>query len=195
MNKSPFFNRPNELALYEPIEGSTMLELGGKVNSQAGWATYKSYFEAKGFKHVSIDWNGKYGALVRDLRTPIWPEFGENAWDYVTNFGTTEHVDDQAGVWENIHMLAKVGGVYVGHTPYHDGKSWWWHGDYYPTEGFFQSFASLNGWEVERLYVERDRPHQLLCCRMRKLKHEPFMMPPLQLIAKNVMRPRTWTPT
>jgi SAM-dependent methyltransferase len=108
----------------------------------------------------------------------------------LSNMGTTEHVDGQAGVWENIHRLVRPGGVYVGQTPYHDGRSWWWHGDWYPTEGFFESFAELNGWTIERLYRGREVPHQNLYCRMTKGDETPFAMPDESLIKRNQIRPR-----
>ena len=182
----PFHNRPDELALYTPLVGSTMLELGGKIN---GPLTYKAYFEALGFEHVSIDWDGKYGAVKRDLRQPQWLEFGQE-WSMVCNMGCTEHISDQRAVWENIHMLTAVGGVYVGQTPYHDGKSWWWHGEHYPTEAFFESFAELNNWDIQRIYVDRDVPNQNLYVRMQKLGDKPFTTPDLKLIHYNVRRSR-----
>ena len=181
----PFHNRPDELELYEPLIGDTMLELGGKINAPF---TYKAYFEARGFRHVSIDWNGQHGALVKDLRKPLWDELG--AFDMVSNMGTTEHVSNQAAVWENIHYLTKVGGVYVGQTPYHDGKSWWWHGEHYPTEAFFESFVETNGWQIERMYRDRQPPFENLYVRMRKFADRSFTMPDLPLIKRNQRRPR-----
>lgn len=182
---NPFHNRPDEWRLYDPLVGDSMLELGDKIN---GEFTYKAYFESLGFRHVSIDWNGKHGALNLDLRRPQWERLGQ--FDILSNMGTTEHVDDQRAVWENIHHLVKVGGVYVGQTPYHDGQSWWWHGDWYPTEAWFEKFAFLNGWEIERLYRDRKPPNENLYCRMRKFRDDPFVMPPPELIKKNNRRPR-----
>jgi hypothetical protein len=192
---NPFHNRPDEWALYEPLIGDTMLELGGKINAPY---TYKAYFESLGFRHVSIDWNGQHGALKRDLRNPLWDELGRHGFDMVSNMGTTEHVSGpggQRGVWENIHHLTKPGGVYVGQTPYHDGKSWYWHGEHYPTEAFFESFCALNNWDLERIYVDREIPNQNLYVRMRKGKLPPlwndvFHMPDLSLIHYNRRRPR-----
>ena len=185
-NLGPFVNRLDEWALYCPLIGDTMAELGGKVNGEHG--TYKAFFEGRGFRHVSIDWDGKYGAIKRDLRNPQWPEFGQ--FDMVCNMGCSEHVNPQRGVWENIHHLTKPGGVYVGQTPYPDGKSWWWHGEHYPTESFFFAFAKLNGWEIDRMYQDRDPPNENLYVRMRKMKDGPFAMPDLSLIKRNVRRPR-----
>lgn len=182
---NPFHNRPDEWELYSPLHGDDMLELGGKINKPF---TYKAFFESLGFRHVSVDWNGQHGALVRDLRKPLWHDLG--VFDMVCNMGTTEHVDDQSGVWENIHMMTKPGGVYVGQTPYHDGRSWWWHGLWYPTEGFFESFAALNGWTIDRMYVGRQVPNENLYVRMTKHEHHPFRMPDLSLIKRNIQRPR-----
>ena len=167
-------HRPDEWALYQPLRGTRMLELGGKWCSQAS-ATYKSVFEALGFEHISVDWNGQHGALRLDLREPQWEDLGE--FDMVTNFGTTEHVDDQSGVWANIHYCTAQGGYYVGQTPYADGRNWWWHGQHYVTEKFYEDFAAMNGWKIERLYVGREEPYRNLYCRMQKLESAAFHMP------------------
>lgn len=180
-------HRPDEWRLYEPLHGKTMLELGAKWCSQAN-VTYKSVFEDLGFTHVSVDWNGKHGALNRDLRKPLWPELGQ--FDCLSNMGCTEHVDKQEGVWRNVHNLTKVGGVYVGQTPYHDGQSWWWHGEWYPTEDFYTTFALYNGWEIERLYKDREIPNENLYCRMMKVDDKEFRMPDLQFIKRNIRKPR-----
>src|ERR1041384_5416258 len=84
--------------LFLPLDGVTsMLELGNKVTG-AG-LVYKSVFEAMGIRHVSVDWNGKDGALPLDLRQPL----NLGRFDMVTNFGTSEHVEDnQKAVWRNI---------------------------------------------------------------------------------------------
>ena len=185
--------RPEEWSYYVPLVGNTMFELGGKVNSntpghKGKWITYKSFFEAQGFRHVSVDLDTRFDAIKRDLRKPLWDEFGQ--FDMVCNIGTTEHVQGQAGVWENIHNLTKVGGVYVGQCPYHDGESWWWHGNYYPTEEFYESFADLNGWLIQRMGVHLPVPHKNLYVRMEKIADKPFTMPDESLIVYNKMRPR-----
>lgn len=186
---NPFHNRPDEWELYEPLQGSRMLELGGKFNRPH---TYKAWFESLGFEHVSVDWNGEHGALRRDLRKPLWDDLGQ--FDMVSNMGTTEHVSDQVGVWQNIHNMTKVGGVYVGQTPYHDGKSWWWHGEWYPTEAFFIDFAERNGWEIERLYSGREKPNENLYCRMVRTLDAEFDGIDESLIVHNIRMPRTWKP-
>jgi len=198
MPYNPFHNRPDEWEMYDPLVGTTMLELGGKINAPQearGYSeadkrqyTYKVFFEAMGIEHISLDWNGMHGSISRDLRKPLWDEFGQ--FDMVANFGTTEHVDGQAGVWENVHRMTKQGGVYVGLTPYPGGESWYWHGEYFPTEGFFESFAELNGWEIEKMHQGREIPHRNLYVRMRKISDGDFIMPDEDLIYFNRIRPR-----
>lgn len=186
---NPFHNRPDEWELYQPLHGETMLELGGKINAGL---TYKAFFESKGFRHVSVDWNGEHGALNLDLRRELsLADLGaEQPFDMVCNIGTTEHVSEQYGVWENIHRLTAVGGVLVSVTPYHDGASWWWHGEHYPTEQFFESFAYHNGWEIERMYCARYPPHENLYVRAVKQDERIFKMPNTSLIKKNIRRSR-----
>lgn len=131
---------------YYPIIGKTMLELG---NKKSGNVTYKQYFERKNINHTSIDWNGKDGALKLDLRNPI--DLGQ--FDMVTNIGTTEHVSTQHQVWENLHNFVKVGGVLVSHGPLEG--DWWWHGEWYVRESFYEALAD-NGYEIQEMGIERD---------------------------------------
>jgi len=184
MMKNPV--RPDEYAYYLPLVGDSMFELGGKVNGKYG--TYKAWFEAKGYRHVSVDFDPRWADHVRDLRQPQWPEFGQ--FDMVCNIGTSEHVSEQKPCWENIHMLTKVGGVYVGQCPYYDGKSWWWHGNWYPTEKFYTEFAQLNGWVIEKMGTDLPAPNKNLYVRMRKRANYTFTMPDESLIKYNQMRPR-----
>jgi SAM-dependent methyltransferase len=186
-------SRLDEWRILDPLIGDSMLELGNKKN---GEATYKKYFEALGFRHVSVDWNGEDGALKRDLRKPLWEELGQ--FDMLTNIGTSEHVGttaaEQGRCWENIHYLVKRGGIYCGLTPYPDGRNWWWHGTFYPTTQFFESFSRENGWLIERMYKDRLEPFCNLYVRMKKVADLEFTTPDLTLIKRNLIQPRHWRP-
>jgi len=163
-----------EWELINPIVGNTMLELG---NKETRGVTYKSLFESMGITHTSIDWNGLDGALNLDLREPI----NIGTFDMVTNIGTTEHVDNQEGVWENIHNFIKVGGVFVSTTP----ANWPHHGLYHPRMEFFEEFCK-NGYEIE-IMEEVGRPaRSLLFVRLHKFAHKAFKMPDKRTIYKNV---------
>jgi SAM-dependent methyltransferase len=166
---------------YFPIVGSSMLELG---NKKSGDVTYKQYFESQGIKHTSIDWNGLDGALKLDLRDPI--DLGQ--FDMVTNIGTTEHVSTQRQVWENLHNAVKVGGVLVSHGPLEG--DWWWHGEWYVKESFYEAFAKENGYVIKQMGIERDHPNRTLNVRMKKIKHNSFVMPDESTIFHNIQRPR-----
>lgn len=176
-----FYNRVQEWELYNPLMGDSMLELGGKVNQPF---TYKSTFTALGFRHVSVDWNGDHQALPLDLRHPI----SLGTFDMVTNIGTSEHVDDQRGVWQNLVEACHIGSVLISTTPLLG--SWWWHAEHFPTREFYKELAARNGFFIDRLYIEFEPPKEMIFCRMTRTEIVPFVMPDLRLIAHNEIRPR-----
>jgi hypothetical protein len=120
---------------------------------------------------VSVDWNGKDGALKLDLREPL----ALGTFDMVTNFGTTEHVSEQEPVWRNIVEAMHVGSVLVSTTP--KQGHWPRHGEWYPPAEFFEELAKANGLEIERLYEDCESPRRLICARMVRVKDAPFVMP------------------
>jgi SAM-dependent methyltransferase len=170
-----------EWTLYQPLVGHTMLELG---NKQTRGVSYKDYFESRGIAHTSIDWNGLQGALVMDLRTRL--DLGQ--FDMVTNIGTTEHVSEQAPVWDNVHRALKVGGVLISTTPAEG--NWWWHGEWYPRPAFYEQMAERNGYVVDRLFIEKEHPIQMVFTRLTKVKDVPFTQPDANTLYHNLRRPR-----
>lgn len=164
----PFENRPAEWELYQPIVGTSMLELGNKRN---GSATYKAFFIARGYRHVSVDLNGQDGALPLDLTKPL----NLGTFDFVSNIGTTEHVAEQEPVWRNILEAMHVGSVLVSTTP--KPGDWTWHGEWYPHGEFFHSLAELNGLHIERLYESGVDPRRMWFVRMVRVAQVPFLMP------------------
>lgn len=179
----PFHNRPAEWALYQPLVGRTMLELGGKINappearslpnSEKREYTYKAFFERLGYQHISVDWNGDHGALPLDLRVPL----NLGTFDMVSNIGTSEHVEDQEGVWRNLVAACAPASVLVSTTPLAGGQDWQWHGYFYPTAQFFTDLADLNGFRLDRLYENGEVPRRMTFCRMTRLVVLPFSMP------------------
>lgn len=178
----PFHNRPDEWALYQPLVGNSMLELGGKINAPF---TYKAFFQSLGYRHVSIDWNGDHGALALDLRHPI--SLGQ--FDMVTNIGTSEHVDSQEGAWHNMVDACGEGSVLICTTPLPGGNDWWWHGVSYPEQAFYVSLAALNGFELERLYTVGEVGRRMWFVRLVRHTVTEFVMPTGE-IYQNVIRPR-----
>jgi hypothetical protein len=176
-------HRSWEWELYDPLVGSSMLELGNKRKAGGdGPFTYKDVFISLGFRHVSVDTNGLDGALPLDLRKPL----NLGTFDMVSNIGTSEHVsendwDGQVACWRNIAEAMHVGSVLVAITP--RPGSWLRHGTWYPHKEFYTELARLNGMEVERCYDSVDRgdniaPHlRLVYARLRRVSDAPFQMP------------------
>lgn len=164
----PFHNRPEELELFNPLVGSTMLELGNKRNLTL---TYKKFFEDRGYAHTSVDWNGQDGALKLDLQSPL----ALGTFDVVSNIGTTEHVGDQHGVWQNICAAMHLGSVFVSATP--KPGNWPAHGQWYPTQEFFKQLAARNGLQVDRIYEVFDSPRTLTMVRLTRVAEAPFFYP------------------
>jgi hypothetical protein len=169
--------------LMHPLDGvHSVLELGAK---RRGAFVYKTWFEDNGYRHVSVDWNGESGALTLDLRRPL----GLGRFDLVTNFGTTEHVDDQAPVWRNICEAAAT--LFVSTTPAPESRGA--HGLWYPSGDFYRALAELNGFVVERLFLlERQRKHAAWCARLRRVCETDFVMPPAELLHRRATRDK-WT--
>ena len=144
----------------------TILELGNKTTKRG--IPYRDWYIDQGCEYTSIDWNGKDGALPLDLQEPI--ELGP--FDLVTNFGTTEHVEDQKACWENVHRFVKVGGVFVNHTP--EPTHMEHHGFWHPTVTWFIEFAQLNGYRVN---YTKNTPKHYVHAKLTKIADLPFRFP------------------
>jgi len=144
--------------------GVTICELGNQRMRFSKHKTGKEYFRAMGAIHVSIDLNGKDGAKRLDLSRPI-VELG--CFDIVTNFGTSEHVENQEQCFQNIHDLCSKGGAmvhtvplegtYIGHSPHH-----------YPRD-FFVLLAAERGYEVIYDGLLERKQGTLVCSVLKKL--------------------------
>lgn len=167
----PFWERDLLKGTFE--EGTTMLELGCKQMDK-----YKRWFEARGVEHTSVDLNGQGGALKLDLQEPL--DLG--VFDVVTNFGTTEHVDEQWQCWKNVHEAVKLGGTLISTTPY--PGDWKHHGRWYPTAAWYKEFAEKNGYNIEYLGVSeltisaaKSTPYRNICVKMKKFEHYDYTFP------------------
>lgn len=169
---------PHEQVAMESITAGKMCELGIKRGGE-----YRTWFLSQGFEHVAIDLNGEDGALALDLNQPVPVEQIGGPFDVVTNFGTTEHVEDQLACWRNVHSLVKLGGYLVSTTP-HPGD-WPKHGRWYPSRGWYRQFCAKNGYVIEDQFVVTDRfGEKTNCLRARKTQDLPFTMPK-KLIFRN----------
>jgi hypothetical protein len=175
LNTRPDCIPPWNWKILDPLSGfKSMLELG---NKRWGKRTpYNQFFHENGMLHVSVDLNGRDGALPLDLRKPLF--LGE--FDIVTNLGTTEHVSEQEPVWRNIIQAAR--NVIVSTTP--KPGTYRGHGLLYPKMEFYSELARLNGFEVERLYEEPMKKGILICARLVRKERVPFTLPDASLIVK-----------
>jgi hypothetical protein len=165
------------LHFIEPLVGvRTMLELGNKRGTEH--EPYKAHFEKMGIAHTSIDWNGQDGAIAADLRNPLnlvlEEAVGRSVFDMVTNIGTSEHVSDQAGCWQNI--IAAAGKWIVSITP-HPGD-WPGHGLFYPTRKFYEQLAQRNQLSIEQLEVFDQPGRRFIGARLKVEKKRHFVFMP-----------------
>ena len=164
-----------------------LCELG---NQEVPWSPYKTgkrYLLAQGIKeHVSIDINGKDGALKIDLGKPIRSWY--NYFDICTNFGTLEHVKDNiyTGL-ENVHNLVRIGGAMIHLGPH--ARGWEWHSPYHYEPWFFDAFSNACGYtsvltEV-RLFPRKDnhmkREDSLIVCSILLKNPKSHFLTPKEL--------------
>jgi len=98
-----------------------------------------------------------------DLNYDNVPAASLNAFDLVTNYGTTEHVANQLNAFKIIHDLTKPGGLMVHHVPAQGHLN---HGLFNYNAKFFWMLCRSNGYKViymgfegqtdDRQYAPRD---------------------------------------
>jgi hypothetical protein len=129
----------------------------------------KTFFTAMGIEHTSLDINGKDGALPVDLGLPITkPELVER-FDVVTNFGTIQEIARQHIAWQNVHRLARVGGLFLHLVP----QAGSWAGKFRLGYGadFFPALAKCCAYDLLKLErCESDPESKLFGAVLRKTK-------------------------
>lgn len=152
--------------------GFSVCELGDQ--GMAGEPTRrlaKAWYAERGCgRYVSIDGNGK-GTLTADLNKPLTLE----PFDLVTDFGTGEHVFDQAQVWRTVHALTKPGGYIAFDRP---AQGYHKHCFYLTNECLFRDLAEANAYEVVWLDKTTRERGELIRGIYRKPKTAlPFCVP------------------
>lgn len=160
--------------------GYRMLELGDQViyDPHITEETGKAYFLNRGFEHISVDINGRHGAIVRDLTKPEQFIDWHGVYDVLTNAGTSEHVEpfeSQYECFSIIHDCIKVGGVAIHLIPDMDERdkkgSWKNHCRYYYSTSFFEMLVK----ECEYEMLSNTAINGLRCVAVKKTKNTPFM--------------------
>ncbi len=121
-----------------------------------------------------IDLNGDNLALKVDLEKPIKP-FGQ--FDLVTDFGTSEHIQNLHQCWTTIHSLCKVGGMIICENPKVD--NWEGHGYNYRTKRFYEQLAKAMDYQIIEIREEPAMGNEIdgwnICCILKKLSDKTFV--------------------
>lgn len=153
-------------------KGFSVCELGDQ------WVTYltphvlaQDFFKQMGCgRYVSVDANGR-GTLSADLNKPLTP-MGQ--FDLVTDFGTGEHIFNQAQVWRTVHELVKPSGYIAFDRPVQGYEG---HGFYNTHETLFRDIAAANAYEIVRLERGTTSRGELIRGVFRKGTERKFQTP------------------
>lgn len=115
-------------------------------------AAKKFYIEEKGvLKHISIDLTGSFGSLILNLCRPV-PKIMINKFHLITDYGTSEHVNNQYQVFKNVHDMCRVNGMMIHTLPIPNNfKN---HCRYYYPKDFFTELARLCGYKILKLEIK-----------------------------------------
>lgn len=143
--------------------GFSVLELGDQFLTYTPTRILaRDFFDMIGCgNYVSLDGNGQNGAFPHDLNLKLdrralsFP----GPFDVVTDFGTGEHVFDQAQVWRTIHGLMPPGGLFVFDRP---SQGYPEHCYYRFDECLYRDVAAANGYEIIHLARKIARTYKRL---------------------------------
>lgn len=153
--------------------GFAVCELGDQVmcGGPTKTALAKDWYQALGCgAYVSIDGNGK-ATRTEDLNLPI--SMGPN-FHLVTDFGTGEHIFDQAQVWRTLHGLTKRGGYIAFDRP---SAGYGQHCFYVTNECLYQDIASANAYQVLRLEKAKTPRGELIRGVFQRTTKADFIVP------------------
>ena len=137
-------------------------------------------------RYESIDGNAR-GTRTFDLNEPVR---GMGTFTLVTDFGTGEHVFNQAMVWVTMHDLCEVGGYIAFDRPISGYPG---HGYYLIDPCLVRDIAHANEYEVVRLEEGDTKRGRLVRGIWRKAKEGAFVYPQMGRY-KKLLRPITATP-
>lgn len=159
--------------LDKDFTGSRMCLLGNQyfgkgtecIRKKSGTKVVHEYLKNGGIDVISIDLNGKDGALPLDLQEPLPESIG--TFDIIINAGTSEHVVDHEMCFENIDKICRPDGLMFHVVP--EVGSWSGHGLHHYTELFFKELAESYHYSVVDIrvddYVGIDKKLIFVCLR------------------------------
>lgn len=143
------------------------------------WVTYEEphllarefYRRMKFGRYESIDANGR-GTITYDLNRKWKGKQGE--FDLVTDFGTGEHVFNQAEVWRTVHVLTKPGGYIAFDRP---SQGYEGHCFYRVDECLLHDLAAANRYTVIALERGKTTRGELIRGVFQKVEETRFTAP------------------
>ena len=149
-------------------EDVKICELGNQYNSVYKKAAKKIYMERNVVEHISIDLNGKDGSIKLDLCKPITEDL-VGRFNVVTNYGTTEHVDNQYQVFKNINDACCINGIMI-HALI-PPKNWIKHGKYHYPMKFVEDISIRCEYSIDLLEIIHRKKKNLIFVVYRKQKN------------------------
>lgn len=154
-------------------EGFSVCELGDQMMSGGKEPKpAEPFYRSLGCgRYVAIDGNGR-GTVLADLNHAVAPKLGQ--FDLVTDFGTGEHIFDQAQVWRTLHDLCRPGGYIVFDRP---AQGYGDHCFYLITIGLVRDIAAANGYGSVVVKTAKTPRGKLVRGIFRRQTPAPFMVP------------------
>ena len=109
----------------------------------------RSYFNNNRIEYDSIDLNGLGESLQLDLNTDIEIK---RQYDFITDFGTLEHVSDYYMGFKNTDRLCKVGGIMMHILP--ALNHWPDHGSWRGKRAFYIKLGKAQNYEIKDVHEE-----------------------------------------
>jgi len=159
-------------------------ELGAQYICGDEWGEWAPpYFKNvfSGLDITSFDYNGEKNNCVQiNLSNPM-PEIYHNQFDLVTNFGTTEHVQNQYVCWQNVFNILKKEGTLINEIPKKGKENWPGHSKYYYDEDTFKALSQdFEIIEMKDIFHEGEGDN--IYCVMKKIHSDTFRTTEKQLL-------------
>lgn len=124
------------------------LGIANLYNSGVPGAPYSYPFASEmwqrcGIEYMAIDMQGHNDSVQWDLSEPLKTT---REFDFVMDYGTSEHVKDHYQCFLNIHDLTKLGGIIIHENP--KTENWPGHGYHYLDEDFYNQLAQITGYNI-----------------------------------------------
>lgn len=148
-------------------------ELGVQYVMGEEWGEYGPLYFKDIFPNLdltSFDITGENNSTFLNLSSPL-PNDYKNKYDLITNFGTTEHVQDQYICWKNIFNMLKYNGIVINEIP--KKNNWSNHCKYYFDEDTFKTMS--DDFEIIDIQdIPYDGNGDLIYCVIKKIHQDKF---------------------